>query len=42
MTTNLPEDHKTSIRVIAFKGEREKWRQWGIKMKAIGTKKKWY
>ena len=41
MTTTLPEDYKTSIRVIAFKVEREKWRQWKIKTKAIGMKKKW-
>jgi hypothetical protein len=42
MTTNLPTDHETSIRVLAFKGEREKWRQWKIKTKAIGTQKKWF
>jgi hypothetical protein len=40
MTMTLPEDYETSIQVIVFKGEREKWRQWKIKTKAIGTKKK--
>jgi hypothetical protein len=38
---DLPEEYETSIRVIVFKGEREKWRQWKIKTKAIGMKKKW-
>jgi ribosomal protein L1 len=40
MATTLPEDYETSIRVIAFKGKREKWRQRKIKTKAIGTKRK--
>jgi hypothetical protein len=41
MTTVLPEGYEISIRLIAFKGEREKWRQWKIKTKAIDMKKKW-
>jgi hypothetical protein len=41
MATDLPEEYEMSIHVIAFKGKREKWRQWKIKTKAIGMKKKW-
>jgi hypothetical protein len=41
MAADLPEEYETSICIIAFKGEHEKWRQWKIKTKAIGMKKRW-
>jgi hypothetical protein len=41
MTTVLPDDYKISIRVIAYKEDRDNWRQWKIKTRAIGMKKKW-
>jgi hypothetical protein len=41
MTTVLPDDYKTSIRVITYKGDGDNWCQWKIKMRAIGMKKKW-
>ena len=41
MTTVLPDEYKTSIRVITFKGEQDNWSQWKIKTRAIDMKKKW-
>jgi hypothetical protein len=37
----LPDDYETSIRVIMYKGDRDNWHQWKIKMRAIGMKKRW-
>jgi hypothetical protein len=34
MATVLPDDYKTSICVIAYKGDNDNWRQWKIKTQA--------